>query len=223
MALSYRFQELLLTRALNPQVRAISIISEWRRAGDAFVSEYKSTAVLMRPHHYHCHGSSCVLLNLSSYVLTGTSCAGSTWAMIPLPPNVLGPRCVCSPNDRYQPANYSCGCLKGEEKIACTSPGNCSKGACLPCPGTPGSDCSRCSNGVGDSFEPPCGGCYGGSQPTVKDVVKVLIARGSQLVELLVQVPANLPPGKYVLGFRYDCEATAQGMCASWSRTNGFD
>jgi len=130
-----------------------------------------------------------------TFVDEGTQPTGSTWAMIPLPPNVLGPRCVCSPNDRYQPANYSCGCLKGEEKIACTSPGNCSKGACLPCPGTPGSDCSRCSNGVGDSFEPPCGGCYGGSQPTVKDVVKV---------------PANLPPGKYVLGFRYDCEATAQ-------------
>jgi hypothetical protein len=26
----------------------------------------------------------------------------------------------------------------------------------------------------------------------------------------VVKVPANLPPGKYVLGFRLDCEATAQ-------------
>jgi hypothetical protein len=25
-----------------------------------------------------------------------------------------------------------------------------------------------------------------------------------------VKVPSELPPGKYILGFRYDCEATAQ-------------
>ena len=26
----------------------------------------------------------------------------------------------------------------------------------------------------------------------------------------MVKVPSGLPPGDYVLGFRYDCEATAQ-------------
>jgi hypothetical protein len=26
----------------------------------------------------------------------------------------------------------------------------------------------------------------------------------------VVKIPANIPPGDYILGFRYDCEATAQ-------------
>ena len=30
----------------------------------------------------------------------------------------------------------------GEERGGCTAPGNCSSGACLPCPETAGSDCS---------------------------------------------------------------------------------
>lgn len=136
-------------------------------------------------------GDSVVPIN-GTFVHEGTSPAGSTWAMLPLPSSVLGPRCVCSPDNNYRPANYNCGCLKGEERIGCATPGNCSKGACLPCPGTPGSDCSRCSNGIGDPFPPPAS--YHG-QPTVRDVVKV---------------PRDLPEGKYVLGFRYDCEATAQ-------------
>lgn len=35
-----------------------------------------------------------------------------------------------------------------------------------------------------------------------------------------VKVPANLVPGKYVLGWRYDCEATAQvwSNCADIAR-----
>lgn len=146
-----------------------------------------------------------------TFVDEGTSPAGSTWAMIPLPSSVLGPRCVCSPDNNYRPANYDCGCLKGEEKVGCSTPGNCSSGACLPCPGTPGSDCSRCSNGIGNPFPPPAK--YSG-QPTVRDVVKVPNLAPSDCVHdaarCAIQVPSDLPPGKYVLGFRYDCEATAQ-------------
>ena len=50
---------------------------------------------------------------------------------------------------------------------------------------------------VGPAFPEPCPGCSGvdWSGFAVRDVVKV---------------PAHLEPGKYILGFRYDCEATAQ-------------
>ena len=74
-------------------------------------------------------------------------------------------------------------------------------GPCEPCPQTAGSDCSRCDNNWNEipSFPPPkaADGVAQGSDHThaIRDVVKV---------------PANLPPGKYVLGWRYDCEATAQ-------------
>jgi len=126
------------------------------------------------------------------FVDEGTSPPGSTWARLPLPADILGPRCACSPGLDYKPRDFACGCLAGEEKIGCTSAGNCSLGACAPCPGSKGSDCSRCGNGLGPAFEPPFH--YSG-QPAVYDVVRV---------------PAGLRPGRYVLGFRYDCEATAQ-------------
>merc|ERR1711918_296457 len=93
------------------------------------------------------------------------------------------------------PLNFDCGCKVGEQVDSCNTPGNCSSGACLPCPGTPGSDCSRCDNkGAGPTFPPPSNhpGTMGAA---ILDVVKV---------------PSNLKPGKYVLGFRYDCEASAQ-------------
>ena len=65
-----------------------------------------------------------------------------------------------------------------------------------PCAGTPGSDCSRCDNGPAPAFKPPCDGCMGNDHfHAVRDVVRV---------------PSHLPPGKYVLSWRYDCEATAQ-------------
>ena len=47
-----------------------------------------------------------------TFLDVGTSPEGSTWAMIPIPPTVLGPRCVCSPDLHYKPANYDCGCLE---------------------------------------------------------------------------------------------------------------
>ena len=50
---------------------------------------------------------------------------------------------------------------------------------------------------VGPAFPEPCPGCSGvdWSGYAVRDVVKI---------------PTTLKPGKYILGFRYDCEATAQ-------------
>lgn len=72
-------------------------------------------------------------------------------------------------------------------------------GPCVACPETAGSDCSRCDNGGGNAhtpaFPPPFNGIAGAPVEGVLDVVKV---------------PADLPAGDYVLGFRYDCEATAQ-------------
>ena len=43
-------------------------------------------------------------------------------------------------------------------------------------------------------FPPPCDGACLRQRPSVLDVVKV----------------PNVKPGKYVLGMRYDCDATAQ-------------
>ena len=43
-------------------------------------------------------------------------------------------------------------------------------------------------------FPPPCDAECMGQRPSVLDVVKV----------------PKLKPGKYVVGFRYDCDATAQ-------------
>ena len=75
----------------------------------------------------------------------------------------------------------------------------------MPCPQTPGSDCSRCDNhwggkggwhNTGASHEPPCAGCQGSTHTkAIRDVVKV---------------PSTLKAGRYILGWRYDCEATAQ-------------
>jgi hypothetical protein len=132
-----------------------------------------------------------------TFTSQGTSPEGSEWAMMPYPNGILGPRCVCSPDVNYKPGNFDCGCKVGEQRDACHTPGNCSSGACEPCPETPGSDCSRCDNGGPRSFPLPEGcdeDCYR-QQPAVLDVV---------------QVPADLAPGNYILGFRYDCEATAQ-------------
>ena len=55
--------------------------------------------------------------------------------MIPIPPTALGPRCIPGPNDTATTPNK---CLPGETGLK--------SGPCVPCPGTPGSDCSRCDN-----------------------------------------------------------------------------
>eukprot|EP00039_Didymoeca_costata_P006387 m.89761 g.89761 ORF g.89761 m.89761 type:complete len:384 (+) comp13238_c0_seq2:20-1171(+) len=134
------------------------------------------------------------------FVNEGTSPPGSIWSRLPLPSSVLGPRCSCDMDNNYKPGNFNCGCRMGEEKDACTTPGNCSSGQCEPCPETAGSDCSRCDNPPPNypwgrsSFAPPCDEECMAQRPAVLDVVRV----------------PKVPPGKYVVGFRYDCDATAQ-------------
>eukprot|EP00040_Diaphanoeca_grandis_P015562 m.79529 g.79529 ORF g.79529 m.79529 type:complete len:373 (-) comp25223_c0_seq1:151-1269(-) len=122
-----------------------------------------------------------------TFISNGTYPEGSMWSMIPIPTNALGPRCIAGPNDTATTPN---GCQPWESKLV--------GGPCIPCPQTAGSDCSRCDNnwnGV-NSFTPPCDGCSGSTHThAIRDVVKV---------------PTDLAPGKYVLGWRYDCEATAQ-------------
>ena len=122
-----------------------------------------------------------------AFVSEGTYPAGSMWSMIPLPPTALGPRCIPGPNDTNATVNR---CLPGETRTMA--------GPCKPCPQTPGSDCSRCDNNWDGTpaFTPPCDGCKGSTHThAIRDFVKV---------------PTHLKPGKYVLGWRYDCEATAQ-------------
>ena len=93
-----------------------------------------------------------------------------------------------------------------EQRDSCRTPGTCSSGACEPCPETAGSDCSRCANDGRADFLAPCDEkteCPGYSRLGVYDVVKV----------------PKLKPGKYVVGFRYDCDATAQ----VWSNCADID
>jgi len=77
---------------------------------------------------------------------------------------------------------------------------------CKPCPGTLGSDCTSCDNNHMPKFPPPCdetgkpGLCSGQGYSRWGAVATVDV----------VKVPAKLPLGKYVLGWRLDCEATAQ-------------
>ena len=88
----------------------------------------------------------------------------------------------------------------------CLGPGCKKDNECVPCPGTPGSDCSNCDNTPTPSFDPPCNegdkpGICSGNQASYWGAVAV--------VDYL-KVPAGLKPGKYILGWRMDCEATAQ-------------
>lgn len=81
---------------------------------------------------------------------------------------------------------------------------------CKPCPMTPGSDCSRCDNNkpepcAGEPGLPHCG------KPAFPPLLPG--AQGCDhyhAIRDVLKVPAELPPGEYVLGWRYDCEATAQ-------------
>jgi len=109
-----------------------------------------------------------------TFVSEGVLPAGSTWAMLPIPSTWLGPRCLGD------------GCEPWENRLV--------DGPCIPCPMTPGSDCSRCDNGP-PSFVSQVAGVYEAPQVAILDVV---------------EVPNGLPAGDYVLGWRYDCEATAQ-------------
>ena len=133
------------------------------------------------------NGSRLGISQHSVYVSQGTHPPGSMWAMIPMPTSALGPRCIPGPNDT---ASTPHACEPWEKGLK--------DGECKPCPGTAGSDCSRCDNHWHEqtSFPAPCDGCSGGSHGrAIRDVVKI---------------PKGLKPGKYVLGWRWDCEATAQ-------------
>ena len=135
----------------------------------------------------------------STFVTEGTTPKGSMWSLMPMPPTLLGPCCLSGTNDTDATPNH---CEANERSVGCPSP------VCKPCPGTPGSDCSRCDQvstvkpdrykrpGV-PQFPAPCASCEGvdWSGFSVRDVVKI---------------PEDLEPGKYIMGFRYDCEATAQ-------------
>lgn len=126
-----------------------------------------------------------VKLREGIFLTEGTFPAKSMWSTLPLPENWLGPRCLPGPNDTAATPN---ACQPWEETLIA--------GPCVPCPGTPGSDCSRCDNNGKAAFPPPCDGCVGNDHGhAIRDVVKV---------------PSGLKPGKYVLGWRWDCEATAQ-------------
>lgn len=121
----------------------------------------------------------------STLVTEGTFPPGSMWSTLPIPADWLGPRCLPGPNDTSSTPN---ACEAWEHTNI--------DGPCKPCPGTPGSDCSRCDNGNAPSFPVPYPGFVGcDHHHAIRDVVKI---------------PSSLKPGKYILGWRWDCEATAQ-------------
>jgi len=137
-----------------------------------------------------------------TFISTGTVPTGSMWSRLPIPASGLGPRCLPGPNDT---ASTPHGCMKWEGRSNYNGHVN---GPCVPCPETPGSDCSRCSNpGHTDPkhpYSPPTPGTA--FPPLVPHVAESPVHN----VLDVVKVPADLPPGDYVLGFRYDCEGTAQ-------------
>ena len=118
-----------------------------------------------------------------TFIDRGTLPEGSTWSMLPIPPTWLGPRCLGD------------GCEEWEHRLV--------DGPCEPCPGTPGSDCSRCDNGPRPSFQPACESCVGCYCDGCTSFEPVAVLD-------VVRIPKDLPAGDYVLGWRYDCEATAQ-------------
>ena len=152
----------------------------------------------------------------TTFVSEGTLPEGSTWSLMPMPPTLLGPCCLPGVGDN---ASTPHACLKGENGVAtCHDAAPSGPGNCAPCPGTPGSDCSRCDQvgkvvegryKKGPPFPAPCDGCEG-------------VDWNGYAVKDMVEIPKDLKPGKYILGFRYDCEATAQvwSNCAVSEPTN---
>ena len=194
-----------------------------------------------------------------TFVTKGTHPPGSMWAMIPLPTGALGPRCIPGTNDTAATPH---ACQPWEKGFA--------EGPCAPCPGTTGSDCSRCDNfwHGQTSFPPPCDGCdgvaafliryatpwfaaphaathrYRGTtacsgrppgpersapasaaldaegrlrrrsgacpKPPIPPPSDDLGSDHERAIRDVVKIPAGLKPGPYVLGWRWDCEATAQ-------------
>lgn len=132
----------------------------------------------------------------------GTQPVGSMWARIPIAPTNLGPICIPGPHDDPAAPN-SCDPKNNHPKDEPCG--------CTPCPQTPGSDCSRCDNCLSPAFPPVASH----NNVPVQGVGPVI-----GIVDV-VKVPADLPPGKYILGWRYDCEATAQvwSSCADITLT----
>lgn len=129
-----------------------------------------------------------------TFINKGTLPTGSTWSMLPIPPDGLGPRCLPGPHDTNSTPN---GCQKWEGR---SNHNGHVDGPCVPCPETPGSDCSRCDNP----------GWPGGSRPAFTPQVPGVVEAPIQGVLDVVKIPDSLSEGDYVLGWRYDCEATAQ-------------
>ena len=113
----------------------------------------------------------------STFVSQGTSPAGSTWQMVPIP---MG-HDYCTVGSKMNP---NCKAV-GESKLHGDAPGH-------PFP-------SQCND--------PCpkGGCPGLSQGLCSGEWMTNITMYDQLT-----VPADLEAGEYVLGFRWDCESSAQ-------------
>lgn len=133
----------------------------------------------------------------TTFINKGTNPPGSMWSLVPIPPTLLGPCCLAGPNDTSSTPYH---CKDYEQEVGC---GNA---PCGPCPGTPGSDCSRCDQVLNvlpnryknaPEFPAPCNDCEG-------------VDWNGFSVRDLVKIPKNITPGNYILGFRYDCEATAQ-------------
>lgn len=141
----------------------------------------------------------------TTFVDNGTLPAGSTWSLIPMPPTLLGPCCIPGDHDSWLTPHH---CTKEDKKHGkgCGVKEGQATGTCSPCPQSPGSDCSRCDQVKevlpgryrrAKPFPPPCPTCQG-------------VDWNGYSVRDVLTIPADLAPGKYIMGFRYDCEATAQ-------------
>ena len=136
------------------------------------------------------------------HVNTGTQPPGSTWSRIPIPPTDLGPRCLPGPHDN---ASTPHACTPGDKKSY--------EGPCEPCPETPGSDCSRCGQSKTRPAFPPLANWTENQRSKGFQAKKGdPIQKGGFALGILdvLKIPADLPQGDYVLGWRYDCEATSQ-------------
>ena len=112
---------------------------------------------------------------------------------VPITPTWLGPRCL-PPKPPNPPSTHDL-CEDWEHHNV--------DGPCKPCPQSIGSDCSRCDKNGTPAWTPFCdpAECAGVGEGDKAGHVAALDT---------VKVPAGLKAGKYILGFRYDCEATAQ-------------
>ena len=123
--------------------------------------------------------------------------------MIPIPSTALGPRCIPGPNDTATTPNR---CLPGEAKAM--------GGPCVPCPGTPGSDCSRCDNNWDGTpaFPPRADGAKGNDHAhAIRDIVKYLHPK---LLTLRATVLMCMPSVHFA-------SCTLQGTCWAEARAVG--